>query len=318
MSAATDVLSPEEIRLLTRKSTGRGLTAVAFTWTVVLGSLWLAGTWTSTWTLALAWVLVGGRQVALAVLMHEAAHGTLVEDRRLNDRLGQWLCGAPVWLTLPRYRAHHLKHHRFTGTDDDPDLPLILPFPVSRWGLVRKLSRDFLGLSGLRRLVGQVLIDAGWVAYTLSGAAVWLDQTDRTWADRARDLRIRLLPVLLANLALAAVLGALSIGWTWWIWAVAWLTTNQAFLRLRGLGEHACTEVSGDRLRNTRTTYAGWLARATVAPHEVAYHLEHHLLMTVPFHQLPRLHRMLRDRGALGGAPVDRSYADVLRAISAA
>ncbi len=318
MASAVDVLTTEEIRSLRRLSTGHGLGAITWSWGVIGAALAIAGTWPSVWTLGLAWVLVGGRQVALAVLMHEAAHGTLLADRRWNDRVGQWLCGRPVWLDLVRYRAHHLKHHRFTGTPDDPDLPLITPFPTTRWGLIRKLLRDVSGISGLRRLVGLVLIDLGWVRYTLSGEAEWLDQTGRTASGRLRDGLQEIGPVVATNAALALALHAAGVGWTWWIWAVAWLTTNGLFLRLRGLAEHAVTEISDRRLRNTRTTHVGWLARATVAPHQVAYHLEHHLLMTVPFHQLPRLHRLLRARGALDGAPVADSYADVLVALSSA
>ena len=54
---------------------------------------------------------------------------------------------------------------------------------------------------------------------------------------------------------------------------------------------------SADPLRNTRTTKAGLLARAFIAPYYVNYHLEHHLLMTVPLFQLPKFHRLLSERG---------------------
>lgn len=43
------------------------------------------------------------------------------------------------------------------------------------------------------------------------------------------------------------------------------------------------------------------------------YHLQHHLLMTVPHYNLPRMHRMLRERGVLDGAWVARGYLSVLR-----
>ena len=43
------------------------------------------------------------------------------------------------------------------------------------------------------------------------------------------------------------------------------------------------------------------------------YHLEHHLLMTVPHYHLPRLHALLRERGVLDGACVERGYWRVLR-----
>ena len=46
--------------------------------------------------------------------------------------------------------------------------------------------------------------------------------------------------------------------------------------------------------------------------------LEHHLMMTVPHHNLPRMHRLLCERGALDGANVVRNYAEVLRLATSA
>ena len=43
---------------------------------------------------------------------------------------------------------------------------------------------------------------------------------------------------------------------------------------------------------------------AALFPHHVNYHLEHHLYPAVPHYHLPRLHRLLRDKGALDGAEV--------------
>ena len=39
-------------------------------------------------------------------------------------------------------------------------------------------------------------------------------------------------------------------------------------------------------------------------PHHVNYHLEHHLYPAVPHYRLPRLHRLLAEKGALDGAEV--------------
>ena len=40
--------------------------------------------------------IIGTRQLGLAILMHEAAHGGLSTHARLNDGLGHWLCAVPV------------------------------------------------------------------------------------------------------------------------------------------------------------------------------------------------------------------------------
>jgi fatty acid desaturase len=101
------------------------------------------------------------------------------------------------------------------------------------------------------------------------------------------------------------------------LWLVAWLTVNSLVTRIRSIAEHAMPTDPGDELRNTRTTLASPWARLFIAPNRVNYHLEHHLLMTVPLHKLPRLHRLLRERGVLRGALIARGYTPVLREASA-
>jgi fatty acid desaturase len=71
-----------------------------------------------------------------------------------------------------------------------------------------------------------------------------------------------------------------------------------------------------DPLRNTRTTRARWWERLLIAPNRVNYHLEHHLVMAVPHYHLPRMHRLLRERGVLDAACVSSSYLAVLRLAS--
>jgi fatty acid desaturase len=48
----------------------------------------------------------------------------------------------------------------------------------------------------------------------------------------------------------------------------------------------------------------------------VNYHLEHHLLPTVPWWRLPSLHRTLVARGALPGESLARGYLHVLQLVS--
>jgi len=96
------------------------------------------------------------------------------------------------------------------------------------------------------------------------------------------------------------------------LWAGAWLTVNTLVTRIRSIAEHAMVPDPADPLRNTRTTLATWWERLLLAPNRVNYHLEHHLLMTVPHYKLPRLHRMLAERGLLDGALVTKGYRAVL------
>jgi fatty acid desaturase len=81
-------------------------------------------------------------------------------------------------------------------------------------------------------------------------------------------------------------------------WIGAYLTTYSLFMRIRSMSESACTEESTDMLRNTRTTRAGLLARATVAPLRVNHHIERHQMPAVPYRMgaaaLPVVHTGMR------------------------
>lgn len=312
-----EVLRPEEIRSLVTPTDWEGWLALLASWSLIAFSFVLVGWRPNILTVPLALVILGGRQLGLAVLMHEAAHRCLFRGRRLNDLVGEWLCAAPSWNHLHKYREHHMAHHNLTGTERDPDIGLVTPFPVSKGSLARKLSRDLLGISGVKRVIALLLMDFGLLRYTASVNAVWIDQKGRgTWHLLATGCR-NLAPVLLTNAALLGLLWLAGHPWLYGLWLVAYLTTHSLFMRVRSMAEHACTEAGPDQFRNTRTTAANLAARLTVAPHRVNYHLEHHLLMTVPHYRLPRMHRLLVERGVYESSPMAADYREVLRRISA-
>jgi fatty acid desaturase len=315
LTRATDLLSRDEIRAFTRRSNATGLFAIAWSWAVIAGCFAALALAPRPLVFVAAVIVLGGRQLALAVAMHEAAHGTLFQARWLNEVLTDWLCARPVWSDVARYREHHLAHHAHTGTDRDPDLGLALAEPMSRGSLARKLARDISGASGLRRVVGLLLIDAELLRFDVGGSPRRAPR--RSLGYHAATLAKNLWKPLLANLVLFAVLDALGIGWTYLAWAAAYLTMFSLVLRVRSLAEHACTERTADQFLNTRTTRAGWLARMTFAPLHVNYHLEHHLLPTVPWWRLPALHRVLAERDALPAQSLARGYVHVLKLVSA-
>ena len=95
----------------------------------------------------------------------------------------------------------------------------------------------------------------------------------------------------------------------------------QPVLRLRAICEHGATTDFSSPLTAARTNRTGGnavnlLGRALLFPHHVNYHLEHHLYPAVPHYHLPRLHRLLLQKGALQGAEV-RDLSDTLALIFA-
>lgn len=311
---AADLLDRDEIRMFTRRSNLAGAIAVAWTWLVIAGCLAAVVLVPHPAVFVVAVILVGGRQLALAVAMHEAAHGTLFASRWCNEVLVDWLCARPVWSDVARYRAHHLGHHAHTGTARDPDLGLALAEPMSRGSLVRKLLRDITGLSGLRRVLGLLAMDAELLAYDVGGNPRRAKR--QSTGAHLRALARNIWRPLLANAVLLAILAALGHAWVFSVWAVAYLTMFSLVVRVRSLAEHACTAQTDDQLRNTRTTHASLLARMTLAPLHVNFHLEHHLLPTVPYWQLPALHRRLETADALPRESLARDYLHVLQIVS--
>lgn len=297
-----DRFTRDEIRDLLAFDDRRAWASLAVNWGLVFASMAVVARWPNPFTIVAALFVIGGRQLGMAILMHEASHRTLLSNRRLNDWAGNWLAAYPVWADLVPYRPYHLRHHAKTWTEADPDLDLASPFPCTRESLRRKVWRDLSGQTGLKRLVATLKRD-------LSMSAGKTRRQDQSAVEALRG-------VIVSNLLLLALLAAFGHAGLYLLWIGAWLTTYSLAMRIRAIAEHAMPSDPADPFQNTRTTLAAWWERLLFAPNYVNYHLEHHLLMTVPHYKLPVFHRMLRERGLLDGANVVRGYAGVLRLAS--
>jgi fatty acid desaturase len=282
---SSELLTPEQVRRLRGKSDVVGALLVLHAWTLILGSMALFVWWPNPFTFLLAVMVIGGRQLGLAILMHDAAHGLLFANRRLNDLVGAWLCAFPVFTSLALYRPYHLQHHRFTQQAEDPDLGLSAAFPITRNSLWRKVVRDLSGQTAFTRRREQFQRGIGLREGLIVNAVLW------------------------AGLAAAGY---------WWLYPVLWLlplaTWYQLVSRIRNIAEHAVVPDNDDPLRNTRTTYANPIVRLLVAPYWVNYHLEHHLFMFVPCWRLSQAHRALLAAGRGEGMELQPGYRAVLRA----
>ena len=302
-----DHFTPEEIRGLRVIRDRHGWLTLLVDYGLIAGSMVMVAHAPNVLTVVLALLIIGTRQLGLAVVMHESAHRTLFRSRKLNDFVGNWLAAYPLYLSADMYRAHHLEHHSKTWSEGDPDLALATPFPVTKASMMRKVARDLSGITGLKQLVGtsyliiQVCrgktVDAGTLPLRLR---------------RGPALRM-VAGTLVTNLLLFGMLWAIGHPMLYLLWLGAWLTTNKLVARIRSIAEHAVVPDPSDPIGQTRTVRAGWLERLFIAPNRVQYHLEHHLLMTVPHYNLPRFHEMLRKRGVLADACIADSYAQVLR-----
>lgn len=293
-----DRFTREEITELLRLEDRHSWTSLLVNWGLIFASMAMVAAWTNPFTVVLALFVIGGRQLGLSILMHEASHRTLLRNRELNDWVGNWLAAYPVWTDLAPYRPYHLKHHARTWTKDDPDLDLASPFPITRDSLRRKIWRDLSGQTGLKRLRATLYRDLSMSA----------GKSGRQGQSATQALQ----GVVVSNAVLFVVLATLGHPALYLLWIGAWLTTYSLAMRIRAIAEHSMPRDPADPFQHSRTTLASWWERLLLAPNRVNYHLEHHLLMTVPHYKLPTFHRMLRERGLLKDANVVQGYAGVL------
>jgi len=280
-----NLFTPESWAPFQTRSIWAGPLLVAHCWGVIALAVTVGILWPILIPLSVA--VIGTRQLGLAILMHEAAHGGLSSDLRLNDTLGHWLCAVPIGASLTAYRPYHLAHHKYAQQAEDPDLVLSAPFPVTRASLRRKILRDLTGQTFFKQ---RVLLPLA----VLRGRVTHASTDDHAYEAVVTGRSVTAFLMVNAALLLALILAGL-----WWAYFVLWLLPMATWFpmvtRLRNIAEHACVEGSStDPLRAARTTRASWWERAFIAPYWVNFHAEHHLFMHVPCWKLPALHRAVR------------------------
>ena len=86
-----DFVSNAELRGWHRRSDWEAAKMVVWTWVTIAAVFGGVVLWTNPLTVLLGVVLLGGRMLGLAVLMHECGHGTLFARARWGDWVGQYL-----------------------------------------------------------------------------------------------------------------------------------------------------------------------------------------------------------------------------------
>ena len=299
-----DVLNELQISEIRKKNDLRNVFALLFDWGLMVFGLYIFYFYPSPLTFMLSVIIIGSRQFALAVLAHDGAHNLLFSNLRVNDFISQWFCAYPIFQDNRVYRPYHLKHHRFTETDDDPDLTLSAPFPISKKSFMRKVARDMTGLTGYKR-------------YKASLSSIFMTEASNP-LDKIKKIWNKIHGFLIVN---TVILILISIFFHWSLYFLLWwvpaFTYYSLIIRIRNIAEHCVTPGESD-FDKTRTTRATFLVRFLMAPHRVNFHLEHHLFMMCPWYNLPKAHSMMIENGYRDKMCLEDSYRSVLtKAVSA-
>jgi fatty acid desaturase len=97
---ARDFLTEDQLIAVRQRSTWKGVGLIVHAWALILGSIALVAWWPNPMTYLLAVGIIGSRQLGLAILMHDGAHGCLSPDETANLRLSQWFCAYPIFAVI--------------------------------------------------------------------------------------------------------------------------------------------------------------------------------------------------------------------------
>lgn len=309
----TKYLSKEERKALHQKNDWAASLEILTTWAWIATAFALAGLLPNPITILIALFILGGKQLGCAIIMHDASHYSLFQSNSLNDLIGKWLGAYPIINDMESYRPYHVEHHVKTGSEQDPDLGLTKGYPTTRKSMFRKFLRDLLGITGIKASIGLISMHLGLLEYHMGGKIIKTQKSESLLIHVLKSGYKNLSGPILANAMMFGILWATGQPWLYLLWAVAYLTTFQFCLRVRSMAEHSVVPDPLNPFQNTRTTYANFLEKLLFAPHHVNYHTEHHLLMGVPCYHLPKMHRMLKERGFYQKAVLETGYLNIIK-----
>lgn len=233
---------------------------------------------TAGWARLPGQVLLGVMFAHALELQHQCLHGTGLASAAGNRRVGR-LVGAPMLVSYSHYRARHLRHHRYLGTDRDTEF----------------FQYAALGDLSVRGLLTSAFNVRRYGTFARTAFKALRGRPMEDWTGPDDDAAIRREYIALAALPLIVVGLSLLTGTTLALvlWAVPLLFAEPAHTLVE-LPEHiGCDTTSRDPLRNTRTIvgsrFSYWLTNGN------NFHVEHHWKQHLPISELPALHEAVRD-----------------------
>jgi fatty acid desaturase len=263
-------------------------------WVVIVACLATVARWPNLGIIAAAFIIIGVNVYGLYIIGHDGLHRRLFNSVRANDLWNDLLVIGPIGAITRVNRTNHMTHHRVTCLSDDPDRykyihdgkEPVLPFVA------------FLtGLPSLMPSVIHVFLPSHAESKTVD------DDPEPRERYSVRDLLI-----LLAWQS--ALIGGLTYFIGWWAYPVLWLGPNYVFAYrgdlLRVFCEHSMMvdDPSADQSMRLISYKTSWFEQLLFAPHNMNYHMPHHLWPGIPYYNLPSADALIRQSGHVrGGEP---------------
>lgn len=287
----------KEIMALSGARPARFAAELAFTWASIAAFI-AAGVYFDNLVVTLVAIfLIGTRQMALALLLHEQVHRL-----GMRSKYADWfvnVCAVyPLFVTtVEDYAKVHLSHHKYCFTNKDPDFIRKSgeewTFPKSVGQLLLIALKDLTAMNLIRLIRGKT--------------AHKTDEFERR-NPTPKWLRIAFF------VALAALLTAIG-GWTIFLiyWVVPAMTVTQLMVRWIAVCEHQYNIENGTIHETTPLIQLNWWQRTLMPDLNFGLHAYHHMHPGVSFANLPKVHVIYQREGLVDESAIFHGQAAYLK-----
>lgn len=285
------LLTPDQVRDLSRLRPGRAVLHTAAHWSVILLAWAAAAYWRSALAVSLAIPAIGIAYYGLFIIGHDGLHRRILPGRRANDLFNDLLILGPIAAITRINNINHLSHHDHLATDQDPDRHKYGCF--NKWEPGRLVAY----LSGL----GTLLTSARHVYFPADAPSA-----PHRPRYHLRDLAILIgwQGALIAGLTRALGPWGYPLLWAFPVFGFTFLMDN-----LRTFAEHSQPEADAVADAHRLISYVSSVPeRIVIAPMWMNLHAIHHLWPSIPYYNLPAAARLVRALPDQGGLEWRRSY----------
>lgn len=277
-----------EINKLQKPASLRWIFACIFNWLIVFTTFYTAFHYQNLWVDALAILVIGNRQHAIALLGHEGAHFMLSSNRIWNDILTGFFCFWPLGISLAGFREFHFTHHNSVGTINDPELKFKKAFnhryelPITKTKMCFYFIKDVLCLS-----INEVFLVKKYFT--------------------SKKKRHLIIPNLYLGV-IAVTLIYYGLLWVFVYWLIAIYSSFWAFFQIRVYIEHIGTSA-------THRVKTNPLLNLIFFPIGANTHWEHHQWPSMPYYHRKKIRVLIMDPPLIEIDELFKTYANQKRNI---
>lgn len=275
------ILGVPELQKLTTLRSGIVVRDTLWLWAQIILSWMIVDRWPLWWVILVCIPVIGTRFYALFIIGHDGLHRRLFKKRWVNDLWNDLFVLAPIFSITRMNRWNHMQHHSKLALPSDPDrYKYISTNKPSRFSVLLVIT----GIAYVVKAVKNVLIPN---IQGPEGKSVPLKYS-------SRDL-------LILGICQLMLIGGLSITIGWWAYLVLWIIPVYVFTYtadiVRVFLEHSMLtdDVTADKSKRLVTYVSTPFERVFFAPMNMNFHSAHHLWPSIPYYNLPKADKYMRD-----------------------